>query len=473
MSGFKALFSSIGFFVSTLFWITAENTAFADDMVSVYRQAENNNLQVDAAFTDYRILQERRNEIASEFDPSLSLNVSPGYSLSNRVDRDRATIDYSFSLTKPLYQKQLNSRLSQADSIIQREQVNLEFQKQQLIARVATAYINFASAQDNLKFSLSEQSLLRQNFDQTNALFNSQLVTITDVSETRLLLEQSIYSSSIARIALETARKDLQIETGITYPSLSELDGSSELPVLQPSQLRDWIALANHYSHELQLARYDSHIQKKDVRVQRDLDSTSIDLFASYEGETGAGNTKSDSRGGKVGLELNIPLFSGDRSASKIRGSKLQYQKTQYALDIKRREISQNIQLGFLTVNSGLENIRVLRNTVLTSEQTLSTNQRGRAAGTRTVSDVLSAMRDSFAVKRSYTEARYKFLNDLVNLRLTAGVLSIDDLRSMSSLFTSSRNQGRNFNAQASSIESSFGEAENELMSLEDAWGLN
>ena len=94
------------------------------------------------------------------------------------------------------------------------------------------------------------------------------MVTLSDVSETQLLLEQSLYTSSVARLELDNARRALQIETGQSYYSLAELDESQQLPHLQPNKLREWIALANSYSHELQQARYDLHIQKKEVRSE-------------------------------------------------------------------------------------------------------------------------------------------------------------------------------------------------------------
>ena len=431
--------SNVGFLLLTSVLVVVNNPACANDLLGVYSQAEINNLELQSSVIDAQIAQEGRNEIAADFGSSLSLNFKPSYSFGEEEIPDRASVDYSLSFNKPLYQQQLNERLSQADLTIQREQVVLSSQKQLLISQIAKAYIDFASAQSRLKMSLSEQEFQRQNLNQVNALLKKEEVTASDVTETQLTLNQSLINVSEANLELSNARRELFLLTGKTYSALKELDETSVLPPLQPTQVAAWSKLASENNPELLLARLEHDIQKQETRIEATADSTTLDLFASFEGEEGVDDKTLDSRIGKVGLEINIPLYSGGRTLSKVRNAKLQQQKTHLDMSLKMREVEQNVHLEFLTVQAGLANLRALKRASIEASKILVATKRAKAAGTLSETDVITYSQDALAAKRSYLEARYKYLGDLVDLKLSAGVLSVSDLRTMNAFFGTSQ----------------------------------
>ena len=51
--------------------------------------------------------------------------------------------------------------------------------------------------------------------------------------------------------------------------------------------------------------------------------------------------------------------------------------------------------------------------------------------GTRTTVDVLNARRDLFAAKRDYAQARYNYVNSILQLKQAAGTLSRADLETI------------------------------------------
>lgn len=441
---------------------------FANDLIEVYSQAELNNIQLKSTLTDYQLLGEKRNEIASEYDPRFLLSIKPQYSFSGKAPNGIGST-YALSLNKPLYEKQLNERISQASEIVRKEHALFVYQQQQLIAQIATAYFTFLSAQNSVRFSQFEQQTIHKQLARLQTLFHSQLATITDIKETQSRLDQSLLNIALAKNTLAQAQQNLSILTGERYTALADLEEESGALPLSPRHLSDWLLLTNLYNHELKLAQYEIAIKRKGVTIQQAEDSTSLDFFASYEGEASMNsNTQRDTEG-KLGVELNIPLYSGRGKWSRVRRAQLQLQKAQYAMSLKRREVEQRVKTAYLTVLNDIESARALRRAVNSTEAALHSVQLGKSAGTRTTADVLSSLRDVNSIQKRYTDVRYRFYINLIKLKLAAGTLSVNDLQMINQQLVAA-------NAETSGV---MGEVftprdqHNRFSTLEDAWNLN
>ena len=474
------------FLFSSSFLLMANTSVFSQDLMQVYSDAASNSLRFKSASVDYQIAKEKKNEIMAEFDTDLTLKVTPSYtfsasgtsvSSSGRVtnnNADEVELDYSLGLKKPIYNKQLDYRISQADSMLEQENALLGLERQALLGRVAENYFNFLIAQNKLKFSLLEENAIRQNLNQLNILYQARRSTITDIKETESRLDQAISATASANNELDNARKNLGIMTGQTYYTLATLNTSRQFIRLQPAKLNDWLRLANTNSHEIMAANSEMNIQKKDISIQQADNKTTVDLFARYEGVSTVGGSSSKSfsdRDGKVGFEVSIPLYQGNKVSSRVRGANFKLKKAQYDLDLKKREVTQNVNLSYHTVMSDIDNIRALKRAVISSDTALRNIQRGRVAGTRTMTDVLSSLRESFQVKRAYDNVRYSYLLDIFKLKQAAGVLSVDDLRLVNNLLEASDHDPIIVNSENNTRKHAGIESGEILGSLEDAWG--
>jgi len=467
------------------FMLLANSPAFSEDILQVYSDAVTGSLRFKSASVDYQIAEARKKEIMAEYDTQLNLQVTPSHTFSGNSDTrihngrvinsdsNEVEIDYSLGLSKPLYNQQLNARISQADSMLQQEEVLLDIEKQGLIARVAENYFEFLMAQNKLNYNLSEKSSIAQNLNQLRILYRAKRSTITDLKETESRLDQAEFNISIARNDLDRARKNLRIITGKTYHNLYAPDTASQAVQLVPEKLDDWLRLAMNNSFEITVANRELDIQQKDIELQRAGKSTSIDLFARYEGSSAIGGSSSSDRDGKVGFEVNIPIFTGNRVSSRVLGANYKYKKSQYDLELVKRETTQNVRFSYLTVLSDIGNISTLQRAVNSSEMTLQSMQQGKLVGTRTMTDVLISLRESFQVKRQYKDARYKYLLDIIKLKQAAGILSTEDLQIVNQLLKDPAPVNYLQNklpplARTASIRSS-----EKMLSLEDAWETN
>lgn len=481
------------FLLSSSLLLISNGSVFSEDLMQVYSHAASNSLRFKSASVDYQIAEERKNEIMAEYDPEITFKVTPSYTFDGsggsnyRRQRgnsrsDDVEVDYSLGLSKPIYRKKLNDRIAQADSMLAQEEAFLDSEKQALLARISDNYFKFLIAQNKLKFSVLEQNAIRKKLNQLNTLYRSRGSTITDIKETESRLDQALSATTFARNRVDNARKNLKIMTGQTYHSLATLNTRRQFVKLEPNSINGWLGLARNNSHGIVAANRELDIQAKDIAIQRADRSTAVDLFARYEGVTTMGGSSSDThsdKDGKVGFEVTIPLYQGNRVASRVRGANFKLKKAQYDLDLKKREVAQQVKFSYQTVMTDIENIRALERAVGSSEMALKTMRQGKAAGTRTMTDVLSSLRESFSVKQSYIDARYQYLIDIIKLKQAAGVLSVDDLRLVNSLLGDSSHYSLpSYSSNVSSTTVSSGNKDNYVVpvsgttmgSLEDAW---
>ena len=87
MSGSRIHASKTCLFISVSISIIILNNAHANDLITIYSQAEVNNIKLRSAITDYRIIKESRNEIAAEYDSLLSFNAKPGLNFSTMTNK--------------------------------------------------------------------------------------------------------------------------------------------------------------------------------------------------------------------------------------------------------------------------------------------------------------------------------------------------------------------------------------------------
>ncbi len=133
-----------------------------------------------------------------------------------------------------------------------------------------------------------------------------------------------------------------------------------------------------------------------------------------------------------VGLRLNIPLYDGGLSNSKVREAlALQDQKT---LDLQRvkAEAALAAETAYLEAQGFFAEASALRAAERSGEVALKSNQMGYQAGVRINSDILGAQQQLFAVRRDLIRSHVSALLAGLRLKASAGALVEDDVIGLS-----------------------------------------
>lgn len=133
-----------------------------------------------------------------------------------------------------------------------------------------------------------------------------------------------------------------------------------------------------------------------------------------------------------VGLRLNIPLYDGGFTNSKVREAlALQDQKT---LDLQRVKADAALaaETAYLEAQGFFAEASALRAAERSGEVALKSNEMGYQAGVRINSDILSAQQQLFAVRRDLLKTHVSALLATLRLKASAGGLAEDDVDGLS-----------------------------------------
>jgi outer membrane protein len=135
-----------------------------------------------------------------------------------------------------------------------------------------------------------------------------------------------------------------------------------------------------------------------------------------------------------VGVQLNIPIFSGYATSSQVTQAVALEQKARADLDTARRSAAQGARTAYLGVQSGLSQVSALEAAERSSLLALDANKLGYEVGVRINIDVLNAQQQLYSTRRDLAKARYDTLVASLKLKAASGTLSEADLEAINAL---------------------------------------
>ena len=440
--------------------LTLAQETLGSDLLSVYRQALENNADLAAARARYQAAQERIPQARAGLLPQLTA----GAQLAD-VDIDVDTSDGSRSLSRSslVYQATLSQPLFRADRWFQLqaaqasgEQAALEFSasQQELIFRSAEAYFAVLRTQDALAAVKAEEAALKRQLDQANERFEVGLSDRTDVLQARAGYDSARAGRLLVERQVRDAFENLEALTARPYQRLDGIRHS--LPVLAPvpNDASAWVATAARQNLNLQASQFAVLAAEESLRQRRAGHAPTLDAVAQYQTgdndglgftNTGAFTYTGDASQTSIGLQLNIPLFSGGLTTAQSREARQVLEQVEQQREGLRRQVVQNTRNLFRAVNTDVEQVQARRQAIISSQSALEATEIGYQVGTRNIVDVLDAQRLLYGAVRDYNNARYDYILDNLRLKQVAGTLSPADLQALSAYLQPDYTPDRDF----------------------------
>ncbi|PHV04854.1 channel protein TolC [Janthinobacterium sp. BJB412] len=427
--------------------------AQAADLLQVYQQALANDATYASARASQAAGRERITQGRSGLLPSVvasggnsrntgdftpvgagQLGAVPGGGLGfiTASDRDNHTNQYSVSLSQPLFnwnswQQYQQSKLSQAAS-----EAAFAQSQQDLITRVAQAYFDVLTAQDNLGSTRAQKVATTEQLASAKRNFEVGTQTITDTHEAQAAYDLVVAQEFAAINDLDNKRAALQVIIGQAPATLSPLRSGVTIAPPQPAAVEPWVASAEGQNFAVVGAELSLEIAKREIERSRSGHYPTASLVAStlHNNQTASGVTKTNS----IGVNWSIPLFSGFAVTSKVRESIALEDKARNDLEATRRAASQSARQAFLGMNSGLAQVKALEAAELSSKSSLDSNKLGYQVGVRINIDVLNAQKLLYSTQKDLSKARYDTIMNGLRLKAAAGTLKEDDLAPINAL---------------------------------------
>ncbi len=414
--------------------------ALASDLLGVYHQALESDPQLRAAEAAHRAAMEIRPQSRSALLPQVNLSAERNTidsDITGLGNRNYDTNGYTLSLVQSIYHHDTYVQLRQADAGIAQADAELRAAGHGLILRVAEAYFNLLAAEDNLEFAEAEKRAISQQLRQTKQRFEVGLSAITDVHEAQASHDLAVAQEIAAQNQLEIAREALRELTGNEPDGTAPLSGEMALVGPEPADIDQWVETALQQNLGLLATEASVNAAREEVKRRQSGHYPSLDLVASrrYSDTRDAPSFGNESTTNTIGLQLNVPLYSGGRTSATVREAGHRLTQALEGLDQQRRATVRQTRSAYLGVIAGISRVKALKQSLSSTQTALEATQAGFEVGTRTVVDVLNSQRLVYLARRDYARARYDYLLATLSLKQAAGTLDIADLESINRWF--------------------------------------
>jgi len=420
-------------------------SASAIGLLQAYDAALKNDSQYRAAFFANESGKENRALGLSNLLPS----VNAAYSASqNRttlsVGAAERPYDYiSRSSTLQLRQSLFNLdgwfRFKQGSAQARYTESQFGAQQQEVIVRVVSAYVDVLYKQDLLALSHAERDTYVEMRKVNDRLFAQGEGTRTDMLETQARLDASEAQLLETQDALAASRDALTAIVGSDIGELDTLIADFHPREADGSSFEAWKAIALDKNPDIQTARTAVEISRYDLNRQRAGHAPRIDFVATY-GKTASDSITTvdqDQKVRSIGVQLNVPLYSGGAISAQTRQSAANMGKAEADLQTQIDKVLLELRKDYSFMTSSVARLGALDKSVASATLLVDATQRSVGAGVRINLDVLNARQQLYTTRRDQAQARYNYLLTLLRMRAAAGTLSADDVRSIAPYFRS------------------------------------
>ena len=430
------------FFVKTALVCAMSSAALASwaqsnvlDLKQVYQAALEQDANIRASRAAADSGRERLPQARAGLLPQVSAsagrnNNNLDTTAPNILGNPTTTNDQYFSdnrtlqVRQPLINMQRWLQFQQAKSVVEEVEANLDRDLQNLVVRVAGAYFETLMADEQLDLVLAQKKTYTALVDAAQKGFAAGSGTRTDIDDAKARLDMATAQELEARQNQDLTRRQLELLVNQPVKQIARLNVSAlKLLPPEPANLDEWTRKAEQASPEIKALQARLEAARREVGKAQAGHFPTLDAVAQWSNSGSENITRVNSRyeNKTIGLQLNIPIYSGGYVNSTIRQAVAEQTRTEESLEALRRDLGVRVHKEYRGVSEGVMRVRALEQASRSADQMMKSTQMSQKAGSRTQLDVLNAQQQYTLALRDLAQARLVYLLSKVRLSSLVG----------------------------------------------------
>lgn len=406
-----------------------------------------------SAQATYRASQERSNIAFSALLPQL--NISGNTALNDRkyvTNGNPTTTDNQkfqsnnaqINVSQALWRHAEWIASTQAELAAQQGKNQVIAAEHDLLVRFLQTWFDVLSARNNIQYSIKQSAAANKLGVQTSRAVELGAASIPELEEALARYENAKAEQVAAEAEMEVKIAALEQIVGPVAAFIPPfLPESFPSIFISDKPLNNWLELAEHGNPAIMAAIYGVRAASEEIRKQRAGHEPTMDITGSYGRTTqGAGTTPSQqgytNTQGTIGLQLNIPIYSGGGQSAKVREAIALREKTAQDLENARRSVRSAGKQAWYGIQAATARYNAATQAVKSASTNLRVATSGLERELKTDLDVLRANQQLFGGLRDLHNAQYEILLNKVKLKAVAGQLSGEDVIALDGLFVKS-----------------------------------
>jgi outer membrane protein len=317
---------------------------------------------------------------------------------------------------------------------VKQAEQDLAYARISLATDLVDRYLEVLQANNEASYVQSELDLTDGDTQRIRRMYERAMAKVTDLYEVeayyQTLKTRELEIHNAKAVALEKVRE----VAGVAVADLAQLT-KEELPPV-PGQSDQWVAEAVTHHPAIQALQHAMDAAAKTIASQwaNHLPQLSLQMAGIYAKNGGFDNRQLEPYTvGTLGLQLNMPLYSGGSVKAGEREAIARFEMTKYKQVQKQREIERETRTAYLNAQTGYARIASTAREVEARVKARDGQQRGYELGAATIVALLEAKKNLLKSRFAYARARYDYIRSLVALRVWGGTLTRTDLEEINS----------------------------------------
>ncbi len=322
--------------------------------------------------------------------------------------------------------------------------LQLDNARQQLMVTISKAYFDVLYAEDTLQAIQMTKSALEKQMNQAKQSFKVGAVTIADVNDAMSGYDTAAAQQIQAENDLIYKKNIFTNLTGLNPDEIQKLSDNIQLELPKPDNINNWAQNAAKDNLDILVADRQVQIANQDVDIAISGHLPSLNVQGGYNYQATGGiddvhgaeskqqnianipGTPLSSYGtGSLGLQLNLPIYSGGGVNAQVRQAKANYQAAQQQLVSVQRTVDQNTRNTYWQVQNGVSIVKAQQTALKSAKTKLNSDELGYQVGVRNSVDLVNSQKNYYQVYQAYQQSRYQYLLARVQLRFLTS--DIDD----------------------------------------------
>lgn len=436
-----SVFSAVLFAVNAFAADASTSQSKQQSLVEIYQQAMSHDPTLASALSANQAAQELIEQGKALYRPTVNFTAEANAISSNirylntttpPGSANFETYKYGVDMRQPIYRKQNLVQIDQSVTQVSQADKQLHLSQQSLILRTTQTYFEVLIAQDKIDLIIAQKAAILSQLDQAKATFEVGTATITDVNEAQARYDLVVAQEIAAVNEFEIAKRSVQAITGDIPQKLATV--KADIKTNSLTQTMDkWLEVAAQNNLNIQIQQDTVKYSEQEIERAKAGHLPTLDAVASYSdnyanGSVSVYGTGNELKTGTIGLQLQIPLYQGGATSSRIRQAALNKQKAQDDVEIARRQTALETQRAYLNLNTSIAQVKAYEQALISSQSQVDSTTLGYEVGVRTSVDVLNAQQQFFSAKRDLLQSRYNYLVNIIRLKAASGVVAEADL---------------------------------------------
>ena len=354
-----------------------------------------------------------------------------------------------FTLTQPLWRYASIVGLQQAEAAALQAEHQLAGTEQDLSSKLVSAWFDVLGARDNVSFAIQQEAATRKQWEIARRGLELGTSGRPQAEDARAKYDQ-------ARAEAMTAKTEAQIKLA----GLEQLVGTLKdfnpprmiddavLADLSGDKLDKWLQALDTGNPAIRAALQAFEAADAEVRKQLAGHQPTLDLVGTYGKNSQAvggfpGQAGYDIRQNSIGLQLNIPIFSGGTQSAKVVEAVAMKEKARLDIEAARRAASLAAKQAWFGWKAAFVRAQAGQQAVKSAQAALEAARMGRDTGLKMELDVLQAEQQLRAGERDLRKGRYDQVAAHVKLKAAAGLVTAEDVAALDKLFVASDEKAR------------------------------